>query len=123
MHEYAIVDSMVRQLLDQLQREGSHRVVEVRFRRGSTFMEEPLRQGFEALAVGTPLEGARLVVETVNLEYRCECGYAQVVTNDDLIGHMFVCPQCGAVREVRDAHDLELVEVVVEDDPDPAGQG
>ncbi|MCX7718718.1 MAG: hydrogenase/urease maturation nickel metallochaperone HypA [Candidatus Sumerlaeaceae bacterium] len=119
MHEYAIVDTMVRQLLDQLRQQGAERVVEVRFRRGSTFMEEPLRQGFEALAAGTPLEGARLVIETVNLEYRCECGHAQVVTNDDLIGHMFVCPQCGVVREVRDAHDLELMEVVVEDAAPP----
>ena len=115
MHEYAIVDSLVRQLLDQLRRQQAGRVVEVRFRRGSTFMEEPLRQGFEALAAGTPLEGARLVIETVNLEHRCECGHAQVVTNDDLIGHIFVCPQCGVVREVRDVHDLELVEVIVED--------
>lgn len=123
MHEYAIVDSMIRQLLEQLQRQQAGRVVEVRFRRGSTFMEEPLCQGFEALAAGTPLEGARLVVETVNLEYRCECGHTQVVTNDDLIGHMFVCPQCGVVREVHAAHDLELVEVIVEDADGPPGGG
>jgi Fe2+ or Zn2+ uptake regulation protein len=50
----------------------------------------------------------------MNLDYRCLCGYEQVITSDDLEGHMFICPQCGNVHEVDEAHDLELIEVIAE---------
>jgi glutaredoxin len=29
---------------------------------------------------------------------------------------MFVCPQCGATKEIDKAHDLDLVELVAETD-------
>jgi Zn finger protein HypA/HybF involved in hydrogenase expression len=48
----------------------------------------------------------------VNLHFKCPCGHGQVITSDDLIGHMFVCPKCGATKEIEEAHDLELVELV-----------
>ena len=40
------------------------------------------------------------------------------ITSDDLIGHMFVCPRCGATKEIDEAHDLELVELLAETDED-----
>ena len=121
MHEYAIVDAAITGLLRQLAAEGSPGVAAVRFRRGSAFSEEALRQAFEMLSAETLLEGAELRIETVNLEWACACGHRQVITSDDLQGHMFVCPDCGAVREVDEAHDLELLSVELRDDPLPAG--
>lgn len=114
MHEYAIVESLVKEALRQLQDQGVSKVTRLRFRRGSAFSEEALRETFEAHSKGTVLEGAELQVETVNLEHQCACGRRTVINSDDLMGHMYACPQCGAVKEVEEAHDIELLEVVGE---------
>ena len=112
MHEYSIIESVVRGLLEKLDKEHVRRVAKVRFRRGSAFSEEALVQSYRALAAGTPLEGSELAIDTVNLDFKCACGRRKVIQSDDLIGHMFICPDCGAIKEVDEAHDLELVEVV-----------
>jgi Zn finger protein HypA/HybF involved in hydrogenase expression len=114
MHEFGIVEGIVQNVLPQLNSSNVKQVSKIHFRRGSAFSEEALRQAYSATTVGTPLEGAVLVIDTVNLEYTCQCGYQQVITSDDLEGHMFICPQCGHVHEVDEAHDLELVEVIAE---------
>jgi Zn finger protein HypA/HybF involved in hydrogenase expression len=113
MHEFGIVQSLTNALLDQIKVEQITRVDEIHFRRGSAFSEDALRQAFAALSVGTPLENAKMVIETINLDHKCVCGHQQIITSDDLIGHMFVCPVCGTIREVDEAHDLELTQIVV----------
>jgi Zn finger protein HypA/HybF involved in hydrogenase expression len=114
MHEYSIVSSIVDSMLEAINRQGATKVVSVHFRRGSAFSEEALRQAYESLTSGTILAGTPIQIDTVNLDFKCSCGYGQVITNDDLVGHMFVCPNCGATKEVDEAHDLELVELVAE---------
>ena len=111
-HELGIVQGMVGDLLEQLQRAGIEEVTEIHFRRGSAFSEEALHQAYRVMTAGTPLEGSKVIVETVNLNHECPCGHKQVITSDDLIGHMFVCPQCGTLREVEESHDLELLKVI-----------
>ncbi len=112
MHEYGIVQSLVHAVLPQLEGHIA-RVEAVRFRRGSAFSEDALRQAFEALSAGTILEGAEVFIETVNLDFRCRCGHCQVITSDDLIGHMYICPSCGLVKEIDETHDLELIDLTV----------
>lgn len=116
MHEYAIVESLVASMRDALEKQHATKVTSVRFRRGSAFSEEAFRQAYRALTAGTLLENAPVEIETVNLDFDCACGHRQVITSDDLIGHMFVCPKCGATREIDEAHDLELIELLAEDD-------
>ena len=112
MHEFGIVEGIVQNVLPQLDAQGVRQVTCVHFRRGSAFNEEALLQAYRATTMGTPLEGAALAIDTVNLDYVCACGYRQVITSDDLEGHMFICPRCGVVHEVDEAHDLELIEVI-----------
>jgi Zn finger protein HypA/HybF involved in hydrogenase expression len=119
MHEFAATQSLVQAVLQQLEGRGVEQVVTISLRRGSAFSEEALRQAYAAASAGTMLEKAELLVETVNLTFSCSCGHAQVITNDDLIGHMFVCPACGIAREVDDSHDLSVSEITVEDDEQP----
>src|SRR5688572_10273551 len=114
MHEFGIVEGIVRDVLPLLENHSVRRVSEIHFRRGSAFSEDALRQAYQATTLGTVLEGAALVIDTVNLNYVCECGYNQVVTSDDLEGHMFICPKCGSIHEIDEAHDLELIEVITE---------
>jgi hydrogenase nickel insertion protein HypA len=114
MHEYSIVASIIDSMLEAIRKQGAPKIVSVHFRRASAFSEEALRQAYESLTTGTILEGAPVEIETVNLDFKCPCGHEQVITSDDLIGHMFVCPKCGATKEIDEPHDLELVELVAE---------
>jgi Zn finger protein HypA/HybF involved in hydrogenase expression len=114
MHEFGVTETIVRRLLNQLQRDKVSKVLKISFRRSSAFSEEVLRQTFDVLSAGTLLAGAELVVEIAVLRVLCDCGRSSAVNSEDLAGHMFICPACGAVREIAEAHDLELVEVIAE---------
>lgn len=119
MHEFGVAEELVREIARRAERDGVRHVREVRVRRSSVFAEGPLRQAFEILTLGTPLEGAALAVEEVSVEHVCEgCGRARRLTCDDLIGHVFICPDCGTAREIDEAHGLEVLGVTA-DDPAP----
>lgn len=113
MHEFSIVEAMIEKVVDTLPNAKQGSVRALHFRRGSTFSESSLRLAFELVSKGTVLENAELIVDTVNHEYHCTCGYQQIVTSDDLMGHMFVCPQCGVISEIDEAHDLMLLNVIL----------
>lgn len=115
MHEYSIVESIVASMLEALREQNASVVVAVRFRRGSAFSEDAFLQAYRSLTAGTPLQDAPVEIETVNLDFECACGHRQVITSDDLVGHMFACPHCGTTREIDEAHDLELVELLAEE--------
>ncbi len=112
MHEYSIAESLVNAVLEEIAKRGNPRVELLRFRRASAFSAEALEQAVQTLSTGTPLEGAEIVVESVNRDFKCpHCSHEQVIQSDDLAGHLFVCPGCGYVEEIEEAHDLELLEV------------
>lgn len=119
MHEYAAVQSLVEGLLVELAGRSVTRVQSVCLRRGSAFDPEALDQAWPMATAGTLLANASLTVEVDNFELHCRCGHRRIVTSDDLIGHMVVCPDCGTVRELDNTHDLAAVEVVVEVDDAP----
>jgi hydrogenase nickel incorporation protein HypA/HybF len=116
MHEFGVTEAIIRKLLVQLQREKVSSVKKISFRRSSAFSEEVLRQTLKMLSENTPLAGAELNVEVAVLDITCQCGYESVINNEDLVGHMFICPECGAIREIAEAHDLELIEVIAENE-------
>lgn len=111
-HEFGIVNSLVSEVLKNLKQWHIAHVAEIRLRRGSAFSEDSLRQAYDSLIQGTPLQDAKLVIETINLNHECPCGHKQVINSDDLVGHMFICPVCGTMREIEEAHDLELIKVI-----------
>ena len=112
MHEYTVVLDLVDRILEDLKQKDGRRVTEIHLRRGSTFSEGPLRQAFELVSKDTPLEGAKLEVEEFAVEVECRrCHETRRITADDLIGHLFICPDCGESREIDEAHGLELVGV------------
>lgn len=112
MHEFSIIEQLVTELKTHLAQDNIDHVTEIHFRRGSTFSEDALRMAFESFSIGTPLEGATVVIETIPIAFQCECGHTQLITADDLQGHMMVCPACGAVREIDEAHDLTVTKLV-----------
>ena len=117
MHEYAVVQQLVQRLLDALPAQDAQRVRQVHLRRGSTFSDGSLRQAFQLLTEETPLKGAELVVEEFSVQHRCgSCGHLYVVVAEDLLGHLSICPNCGALQEISEAQGLELLEVTLEGD-------
>lgn len=112
MHEFSIVQQLIEKLQAELGRQNVTVVKKVHLRRGSTFAEEPLRQAFQILSENTPLQNAELVIEEFAVEFACaSCGHKQAISADDLIGHLFLCPQCGKPTEIEEAHGLELLAV------------
>jgi Zn finger protein HypA/HybF involved in hydrogenase expression len=109
MHEVAAVSALVDAILAGAARHEPYRADSVRVRLGSAFSEDALLQAFEMLAHGTPLEGACLEVEHIDHVVDCPCGLEQAIHADDLIGHIWVCPNCSHVEEVDDEDDLQLV--------------
>ena len=114
MHEFGVTETIIRRLLNQLRRDHISKVRKITFRRRSDFSEEILRQTFNLLRVETPLANAELVVEVRVPYVTCVCGYSSRVNGESLVGHIFICPNCGSLREIDEAHDLELAEVVAE---------
>ncbi|MGI6454702.1 MAG: hydrogenase maturation nickel metallochaperone HypA [bacterium] len=113
MHEYSIVEQLVVQLLDKLKEENITEVREVHLRRGSTFAEGPLLQAFSMLTQGTVLQDSQLKIEEVKIEHTCSsCGLKETITADDLLGHLYVCSECGTAEEIDEAHGLELLGIV-----------
>ena len=113
MHEMAAVSDVLDAVVASVAEHHPCRVDVVRVRRGSSFSEDALLQGFEILTAGTVLEGARLEVEVLNRFVECACGRSRLVTADDLLGHLWVCPICGHAEEIDENADLELIDVTL----------
>jgi Zn finger protein HypA/HybF involved in hydrogenase expression len=112
MHEFSVVQQLIERLLEEARRRGGAKVREVRLRRGSTFAEGPIQQAFQIMAENTPLADAQLIIEEFSVEHTCaKCNHKQVLTPDDMIGHLYICPECGNSHEIDEAHGLQLVGV------------
>lgn len=109
MHEYSVMQQLVESLVDYLSRNEERRVEEVHLMRGSGFAEDPLLLAYEILTTETLLEGSKLIIEPIDLKHTCRyCWKPQEVEPYDLIGHLFVCPACGAPQPIEEAQCLEV---------------
>ena len=113
MHELAAVGALIDAVLDGIVEHQPCRVDVVRVQRGTTFLEEGLLQGFEMLARGTALESARLEIEVVDHMIDCPCGSERPILAEELVGHVWVCPNCGHLAEIDEEDDLSLLGVTL----------
>src|SRR5437868_5145571 len=113
MHELAAIAALVDAVVLSVAEHQPCRVDVVRVRRGSTFSEDALRQGFEMLTRGTPLEGASLEVEAIDEAVACRRGLQRVMRVEELIGDVWICPTCGHAEASGELDDLSLVDVTL----------
>jgi Zn finger protein HypA/HybF involved in hydrogenase expression len=113
MHEYSIVAELVNRLSVQLARATVSRVKYIHLKRGVGFYEDSLREAFAAYSIGTPLEGAKLIVESATVNIHCTCGSSGSFSVEQLDGHFWVCHRCGKLHTIENIPDLEVLEVVV----------
>ena len=113
MHELSIMQSALDLALEQARLAGASRVHAIRLRVGtlSGVVPDALEFAFEALAPGTPAEGAALDIENVPARFwcgRCSCEFQA----DDLWAE---CPDCHqASGEIRAGRELELASMEID---------
>jgi hydrogenase nickel incorporation protein HypA/HybF len=118
LHELSIAQSIVDIVLQHLPEEANGQVhsVKVRVGRLSGIVPQSLDFCFNSIVDETPLNGARLEIETVAVTAEClTCG--DTFTKDD--DTVYICPQCSGndLRFIAGT-ELQVVEVALVDGED-----
>ena len=113
MHELAAVGALVDAVISGIAEHQPCHVDVIRVQRGTAFVEDALIQGFEMLSRGTAFEGARLEIDVVDHIIDCPCGIERPILAEELVGHVWVCPNCGHLEEIDEEDDLSLLGVTV----------
>lgn len=127
MHEFAMVDKIVKIAAEAAEKHGIDEVISVRLRVGkmAAAHSEQLMMGFTASSKGTRLDGARLIVEDVDVTLECDrCShkFTDVRFDDNEFAHTIahtplsysapLCPHCGSERsKAMSGSELELVDI------------
>jgi Zn finger protein HypA/HybF involved in hydrogenase expression len=123
MHEVGAVASLIEAILAEVQAHQPCSVDAVRVQRGSTFAEDALLQAWTMLSRQTALENTSLDIEVVSHVVDCACGIERTMQADDLVGHLWICPNCAHVEEVDEHDDLTLLAVTLTPLDAPVGAG
>ena len=123
MHEFSLVKDLVATILDSIPKSGQKtRIEAVSLRVGilELHSEEAFRQSFEALARGTPLDGARLDLALVPATFKCgNCGREGTRSVGEVDVHAAApyaeCPGCGGVVPLSGGRGITDVEITFPD--------
>ena len=112
MHELSIAQSIVDIVIEQMKIHSLSRVESVMLRIGVLrgIVVDSLNFGFDVTVRETPMEGAKLVVETVPIRGRC------ITCNQEFtIGHWLDdCPFCNShTVEITSGKELEIAGIEV----------
>jgi Zn finger protein HypA/HybF involved in hydrogenase expression len=128
MHEYALMQEIIKTILARLGEESSSAPVkEVILKLGilDIHSEAAARQAFEILAQGTPLENSQLTVEVKPVMMACtKCGSVAPYAVDEHIHAnellpVVVCPGCDGLAQLSGGQGVESIELVFEDEGIP----
>ena len=95
MHEYHIVENVVKQILQSARNAGALKILKVVLVMGeqSGLDESSVRLYFDNIAQGTLIEGTELLIRKVSGEMECKnCGLKFPCQKEDLS-----CPKCAAL--------------------------
>ena len=111
MHELAICQALLRQVLEVAEERGTQRIGRIKLRIGPLSGIEPelLKTAFPLVAAGTPGEDANIEIDDIPVRVRCQnCGStSQALTN------RLLCRDCGSWR-VKLISGYEMLFVSVE---------
>ena len=110
MHELAICQALLRQIMEVAENRASERVGRIKLRIGPLAGVEPglLRSAFPLVAAATPCEHAIIEIEDIPIRVRCQiCGStSQALTN------RLLCRDCGSWRvKLISGYEMLLVSV------------
>ncbi|HEY4305383.1 MAG TPA: hydrogenase maturation nickel metallochaperone HypA [Gemmatimonadaceae bacterium] len=116
MHELSIAMSLVDIACEELERLGNPRVAALHVRIGplSGVVGDALTFSFGLATDLTPLQGARLQIETTPIVARCtDCDGERTIPSVQSL----VCPECGRpATDIIGGREMELVALELEDD-------
>jgi len=108
MHELSIAHNLVEVAMEAAEHNGMKQVRALHLRLGalSGVVKEALQFSFDVVIQGTPLEGARLVIEDIPVKVHCaNCQEARVLPEP----FPMRCPVCGTkTGEVLEGREMEL---------------
>ena len=117
MHEASIAMAAIEQAVVAAQQHGASRITRIALRVGALrqVVPEAMMLAFEACAIGTPAEGAKLDLQEEPVVARCRpCGRQ---FEPDLQAISFACPQCGrADAELLAGNEIILTSLECEQD-------
>ena len=107
MHELSMADAIVKTVLDAAEKNQAEEILEVTIEIGKLTMLNPeqLRFLLEVLTEDTLLEGAKITIEEIPVEIKCNsCNYTGKTDLDESDHYLMIvkCPQC-------DERDLEII--------------
>jgi hydrogenase nickel incorporation protein HypA/HybF len=113
MHEMSIAQSLIQILQEEMAKHGAATLRSVRLSIGemSAIVPESLSFCFEIITQGTPLEGAKLLMDRIPLKGYCpDCDQPF-----DIKDFVFICPTCRSPNiETIEGQELSIVEMEVE---------
>ena len=116
MHELSIALSLIELASEKAGDVGGGRIEAVHLRLGrlAGVAKDALAFSFDLASRGTPLDGARLVIEEVSITVFCpQCRAERVLPEAGALR----CPVCGALTpDVTRGRELELTALEVNDD-------
>ena len=110
MHELAICQALLRQVLEVAENRTSQRVGRIKLRIGPLSGVEPglLKSAFPLVAAGTLCEGTIIEIEDIPVRIRCQiCGSTSQARSNRLL-----CTDCGAWRVTLISGDEMLLATV-----------
>jgi len=112
VHDLHAVQALVEHLTKQLGALELERVGQVRIRADGTLSAAALQLAYEVVTHDTALAGSTLVVDQEPRQHLCPtCERTSPVAHEDLVGHLTICPLCGAVSAVESGDGIEVIAV------------
>ena len=113
MHELAIAEAIA-SIAEHQGRGRRVTRVEVEVGQLRQVVPDALAFGFELVTQGTALEGAQLALDEIPVRLACRSCAAETEAD----GFPFACKECGSLDvEVTDGEQLQVVALVLEDEP------
>jgi hydrogenase nickel insertion protein HypA len=129
MHEYSLMQDIIKSILERLEEEKSSiPVKEVILRLGvlDIHSEAAARTAFEVLAKGTPLEKAKLTVVVKPVILTCpQCKTEAPFpvgehTHANELLPVVDCPECDGLANLSGGQGVDSIELIFEDEESPA---
>jgi hydrogenase nickel incorporation protein HypA/HybF len=101
MHEYHVVENLVRQILERAKTSNAKKVTSITLILGelSGYKEDSIRIYFETLSKDNILKGAKLIIKPVKSKLKCEnCGFIFEHEKSN-----FNCPKCRGLGILTDS--------------------
>ena len=98
MHEMALAQNLIHIIRREMEKNDAKILYTVKIKAGcmNAVVPQALETAFRTLTEQTPLQDARLEVETLPLKLRCgSCGEAFHTSTEDTLFLTAECPECG----------------------------